>query len=155
MNCTGCGASIEAGNQYCSNCGKRTGTESPWSLETPPTDGGRYTSGIVADILLSLITCGIYGLFWQARQMRALNHLLREERFSFIKWLLLTLITCGIYHIYYEYLMGQAIMEVQRRMGRPVSSDLPLLSVLLAIFGFSIAADAVQQNEINKFFSRP
>jgi hypothetical protein len=113
---------------------------------------GQYTSSIVKDIILSIITCGIYSLFWQARQMRAVNYLLEEEKYNFWKWFLLTIITCGIYHIYYEYMMAQSIMEVQRRFGRPISNNLHVLSVVLAIFGLHIVTDAVQQDEINRLF---
>ncbi len=114
----------------------------------------RYSSSIAKDIILSLITCGIYYLFWQERQMKAMNYLLEEEKFSFIKWFFLSIITCGIYHIYYEYVFGQAVMEAQRRHDRPVSSYLHLLSVGLAIFGLNIVADAIQQEEVNKLFGR-
>ena len=114
----------------------------------------KFTSSIVKDIILSLITCGIYYLFWQERQMKAVNYLLDEDKYSFIKWFLFTIITCGIYHIYYEYIFGQSIMEAQRRLDRPVSANLHLLSVGLAIFGLNIVADAIQQDEINKLFGR-
>lgn len=114
----------------------------------------QYTSSIVKDIILSIITCGIYYLFWQARQMRAVNYLLEEEKYSFWKWFLLTIITCGIYNIYYEYIMAQSIMEVQRRLDRTISSNLHILSVILAIFGLNIVTDAIQQDEINRLFGR-
>jgi hypothetical protein len=112
----------------------------------------KYTSSIVKDIILSIITCGIYYLFWQAREMGAVNYLLEDEKYNFWKWLLLTIITCGIYHIYYEYILAQSIMEVQRRLGRPVSGNLHILSVILAIVGLNIVADAIQQDEINRLF---
>jgi hypothetical protein len=112
----------------------------------------RFTSSIAMDIVLSIITCGIYGLFWTARQMKAVNHLLGWDKFSFVKWLLLSLVTCGIYHIFYEYSMAQSIVEVQEKAGRSMSSSLPVISVLLAIIGLHIVADAIQQDEINKLF---
>ena len=114
----------------------------------------KYASSIVKDIILSVITCGIYYLFWQAREMKAVNYLLEEDRYSFIKWFFLTIITCGIYHIYYEYIIAQSIMDVQRLLNRPVSNNLHLLSVGLAVFGLNIVADAIQQDEINKLFGR-
>jgi hypothetical protein len=114
----------------------------------------RYTSSIVKDIILSIITCGIYYLFWQAREMGAVNYLLEEGKYNFWKWFLLTIITCGIYHIYYEYILAQSIMEVQGRLGRPVSNNLHILSVVLAIFGLNIVADAIQQDEINRLFGK-
>lgn len=107
---------------------------------------------IVVSILLCLITCGIYNLFWNAKQMEVVNGLLGREEFSFVKWLLLTLITCGIFHIYYEYLMGEAILELQRKANRHESQTLPPISIMLTIFGFSIAVDAIQQHEINKLY---
>jgi hypothetical protein len=114
----------------------------------------QYTSSIVKNIILSIITCGIYYLFWQAREMRAVNYLIEEEKYNFWKWFFLTIITCNIYHIYYEYIFAQSIMEVQRKLCRPISSNLHILSVILAIIGLSIVADAIQQDEINGLFGR-
>jgi hypothetical protein len=114
----------------------------------------KYSSSIAKDIIFSLITCGIYYLFWQERQMKAVNYLIEEDKYSFIKWLFLSIITCGIYHIYYEYILAQSIMEAQQKLGKPVSSNLNLLSVGLAIFGLNLVADAIQQDEINKVFGR-
>jgi hypothetical protein len=116
-----------------------------------PIDSAQATSNIAVDILLTLLTCGIYNFFWQARQMRVVNALLGQERFRFWSWLLLTLITCGIYHIYHEYVMGQAITEVQRDAGKDVD-NLALISLLLSAIGLWIVTDAVQQHEINRLF---
>jgi len=121
-------------------------------LSEPPS--GTLTSNIALDVILSVITCGIYWFFWQARQMRAINHLLGQERYSFWLWFFLTLITCGLYHIYYEYYMAQGIVEAQDSRGYLRSKDLPVLSLILTIIGLNIVTDAIQQNEINKFFGK-
>ena len=112
----------------------------------------RAVSNVAADILLTLVTCGIYDLFWQARQFRVLNAFLGRNQFRFWVWLLLTLITCGIYHIYNEYLMARAITTVQRTLGKAPTENLPLISLGLSIFGLTLVADAIQQSEINRFF---
>lgn len=114
----------------------------------------QYVSNIVTDIILSIITCGIYALFWQARQIRALNYLLGVEKYNFLKWLLLSIITFGIYNFYHEYLMAQSINELQQKFGKPISAGLPVLSVVLTFFGWGIVTDAIQQSEINKIFGR-
>ncbi|HEY3275436.1 MAG TPA: DUF4234 domain-containing protein [Syntrophorhabdaceae bacterium] len=119
-----------------------------------PGGGEKFVSSILLDIILWIITCGIYGLFWTARQMKAVNYLLGREKFSFLKWLLFCLITCGIYHIFYEYSMAQSLVEVQGRLGRPVASSLPVISVILSVIGLYIVADAIQQDEINRLFGR-
>ncbi len=114
----------------------------------------QFTSSIAKDIIFCIITCFIYNVFWQAREMRAINYLLGEERYSFVKWALLTLITCGIYHIYFQYIFARSIMETQTKHGIMVSANIDAMSVFLTIFGLSIVADAIQQKEINKFFGK-
>lgn len=86
--------------------------------------------------------------------MRAINYLLGEERYSFVKWALLTLITCGIYHVYFQYIFARSLMEAQTKHGIMVSANIDAMSVFLTIFGLSIVADAIQQKEINKFFGK-
>jgi hypothetical protein len=114
-----------------------------------------YTSSIAKDIVLSLITCGIYYMFfWQRRKINTVNYLLGKEEYSFGKWFLLSLITCGIYHIYHEYVMAQSIIEIQKKLSRPESANLPLLSIILTIFAIGIIADAIQQSELNKIFGK-
>ncbi len=109
-------------------------------------------SNIATDIVFSLITCGIYNLFWQARQFRALNAFKGSEEFRFWSWFFLTLITCGIYHVYTQYRMGAVITEINRKIGNPPNENLALISLLLSIFGLVLVADAIQQSEINGFF---
>lgn len=117
--------------------------------------GEKFVSSIAKDIIFTVLTCGIYGIFWQFRQMKAMNYLLEKERYSPIKWLLLAIITCGIYHFFHEYMMAQSINEVQQKFEKQVSKDLPMLSVILTIFSAGIATDAIQQLEINKIFEKP
>ena len=78
------------------------------------------------------------------------NILLDREEFSFGKWFGFAIITCGLYHIYHEYIFGQGIDEAQQKHNVPIKADnLPVLSIVLAIFGLSLISDAIQQKEIN------
>ncbi len=108
---------------------------------------------ILAGILLSLITCGIYGLYWQYKQMETLNAWLKRDEYSFWQWFFFYLLTCGIYGIYYEYRMASGINEVQENNKLRVDTSLPATCVLLAIFGVGIASLAIQQHHINKFYN--
>ncbi len=107
---------------------------------------------LVAGILLSLVTFGIYGLYWQYKQMVTLNAWLGRNEYSFWLWLFLSIITCGIFGIYYEYKMAVGINEVQAGNDLESNSDLPVICVLLAIFGLGIASLAVQQYQINRLY---
>jgi hypothetical protein len=113
-------------------------------------------SEIWIDIVLTLLTCGIYGLFWQARQFRVLNGFLGYERYNFMVWLLLTVVTCGVYHIINQYMMARSINAIQHERNIPVNSSLPGLSVVLSIIFYSVLGsfivDALHQNEINEFY---
>ena len=122
------------------------------TLQSYPIEPARAKSSVALDLLLTLVTCGVYNLFWQARQFRALNAFLGVKRFRFWSWLFLTLLTCGGYHVYTEYVIGQSITQIQRSLGRAVSTNLPLVCLVVSILGLTPAADAIQQHEINAFF---
>ena len=116
----------------------------------PQFEGQR---NIGVGILLTLITCNIYGLYWQYKQMQILNAWLESDQFSFWKWLFLGIITCGIYVVYEEYKMGEAINTIQHRNNFFVTSNLPIICLLLTLFGMGLVTTAIQQHHINKFYS--
>lgn len=109
-----------------------------------------WSANIPLYLILTLVTAGIFNLFWNWRQMQACNALLGRREFSWLRWVVLSLLTFLLYHIYYQYKMGAAIVEIQRESGAPVFEELPLVSLLATIFGFSIAADCIHQYELNK-----
>lgn len=104
-------------------------------------------------ILFTLLTCGIYGLYWQYKQMEILNAWLERDEYSFWQWFFLSIITCGLYAVYYEYKMAKGIIEIQEENDFRVSDDLPVICIILSIVGLSIASLAIQQSNINKFYS--
>jgi len=103
-------------------------------------------------ILFTILTCGIYGLYWQYKQMETLNAWLKRDDFSFWVWFLLSIITCGIFAIYYEYKMAKGINEIQEDNGFRVNSDLAVICILVSLFGLWIASQAIQQSAINRFY---
>ena len=116
-----------------------------------PEYEGRRSIGL--GILLTLITCGIYGLYWQYKQMAILNAWLGSNEFSFWKWFFLTIITCGIYEVYEEYKMGQSINTVQSKNNFFVTSNLSIICLLLTLFGLGLVTTAIQQHHINNFYT--
>jgi len=109
---------------------------------------------IAIAILLSIVTCGIYILYWQYKQIRILNAWLDRDEYSFVVWLLLSIVTCGIFGVYYEYKMARGINEVQQTNGFQVNKDLALICLLLAVCGLSLVSLAIQQAEINNFYGQ-
>lgn len=109
-----------------------------------------YEDNIALGIILSIVTCGLYNLWWNNRQMAALNKLLGREEYSFVVWLVLAIVTCGLYHLYYEYKMGSHLKQIMHDNGYEVNDNLAILGLVLSVFGLSVVCDAVYQNEINK-----
>ena len=102
-------------------------------------------------VILSIITCGIYGLVWQYKQMKVLNSWLNRKEYSFGKWLLLSIITCGIYGVYNEYKMARGIIEVQQQ-NKLLVNNVATICLIMTLIGLSIVSMAIQQTEINKFY---
>ena len=88
---------------------------------------------IAEGIILTLITCGIYNLFWNWHQMETCNELVCREEFSVGKIYLLSLVTCGIYFVYYQYCMGGVIVEIQRKRSEAPYENLPIVSLFLSL----------------------
>jgi hypothetical protein len=113
---------------------------------------GTAEGNIAMDVVFTIITCGIYGLFWQNRIFKAVNALIGEQKYSFWPWFLLSLITCGLYNIYAQYQVGTSLHEGLKSEGLPGNDSLSLLGLVLSIFGLQLVVLAIDQNEINKLY---
>lgn len=99
-------------------------------------------------IILSILTCGIYGIYWFICLNNDANTASNTFGTSGGMAFLLTLVTCGIYGIYWAYKQGEKIDAAKNRRGIP-SSNSGILYLLLSLFGLSIVAWALMQNELN------
>ena len=105
---------------------------------------------IVVCILLSLITCGLYGIYWMIVLNDDTNSLSGRQGPSGGMVFLFTLITCGIYGLFWMYQMGNAVEMLHDQHGEPRGSA-PVVYLLLSLFGLGIVAYALLQNELNKY----
>ena len=104
-------------------------------------------------IILSILTCNLYGIYWFICLTDEANALSGDHKTSGGMAFLLTLITCNIYGIYWAYKMGEKLDMVKRARGIP-SSDSGVLYLILALI-FPLAGWALMQNEINKLIDGP
>ncbi|MGI5971692.1 MAG: DUF4234 domain-containing protein [Oscillospiraceae bacterium] len=102
---------------------------------------------IALNIILTIITCGIYGLYWLVCLTDDTNRLAGVYGTTGGTALLLTLVTCGIYGLYWAYVRGELIDRVKQSRGIPAGNG-GILYLLLFIFG-GVIAYAVIQHEIN------
>ncbi len=104
---------------------------------------------IAVCIILSIVTCGIYGLYWFVCLSDDTNRISGDAYgTSGGMALVLTIITCNIYGIYWAYKQGEKIDRAKMNRGLP-SGNNGVLYLILTLFGFSIIAWALMQNELN------
>ncbi len=103
---------------------------------------------IVTCIVLSIITCGIYGIFWFISLTDDVRVVSGDTRLSGGKAFLFTIITCGIYGYYWAYIMGKAMMQAKSSNDLP-AEDNSLIYLLLQIFGLGIVNYCLIQNDLN------
>jgi len=108
---------------------------------------------IALGIVLSILTCGLYNIYWNAKQFRAMNALLGREEYKFWFWLLLSILTCGVFHVYYEYKMGSDLQEYLKTRGLQVSPNLAIIGLVLSCLGLTVVSDAIYQHELNRLIS--
>ncbi len=100
-------------------------------------------------IIFTIITCGIYGLYWFVCLTDETNAIAEENGTSGILALILTIVTCGIYGFYWAYKCGEKIDRAHNLRNEPASNG-GILYLIVYIFG-GIITYALVQNEINKF----
>lgn len=99
-------------------------------------------------ILLSLVTCGIYSIYWFIKLTDEANYLSGEMSTSGGLAFLFSLVTCGIYSIFWAYNIGKKMMEAQRKAGM-IPNDNSILYIILSVLGLQIVVFAIVQSDIN------
>ena len=104
---------------------------------------------IAVCIILSIVTCGIYGIYWFIVLSNDTNTVSNAENatsggVAFV----LSLITCNIYGLYWAYKQGEKIDKAKTDRGIP-SSNSGVIYLILCFVGLGIVAEALMQNELN------
>lgn len=156
--CPRCGATCADNDRFCPNCSaplptySQPGSQGPRYEQAPPR-GPVYQNGyprpsrsIALAIILSLITCGIYYIYWWVVLNDEINRLTGDTAApSGIVVFLLSLVTCGIYGLYWAYVMGRKAAYLNG------TTDSGILNLLIALFGFPIINLALFQDAVNRY----
>lgn len=105
------------------------------------------TRNVVSVLILSIITCGIYSIYWYYVNTEALNEKDSEEPLmNYIVAILLGVVTCGIYEIYWLY-------KFYKKMDKVTGTNNCLLNFLLSIFLTSLVGVAIAQSSVNDYIA--
>lgn len=103
---------------------------------------------IAKAIIFTILTCGLYNLYWFAKMNDDILYLSDEDGPSGGLALLLTIVTCGIYGIYWCYQSGKRMVIAQERH-QMHPTDNSILYLVLSILGLMLVSEAILQTEIN------
>lgn len=171
--CKYCGSQNDDQNRFCIHCGaaleqadsnaaanasmkrehfERARTERRAEEATKDDRGERiiYTNvaprSIALSIILSIVTCGIYMLYWQYKLNDEVNDMAEDPAaLGGGMVVILSIITFGIYNLYWFYKMGQKCDYIRQQ-----DSYSSILYLVLGVFGLGIVSFALIQDSINK-----
>jgi Na+/H+ antiporter NhaC len=92
-------------------------------------------------ILLSIITCGIYGIYWLIMLNDETNYVSGHQQDG---------TSGGVYGYYWCYKQGEKLNEAKMQRGIMIDTSASVIYLVLSIFGLSIVAYALMQSELNK-----
>lgn len=179
--CNNCGQQNADDARSCTNCGQAftgQGSSNPFSTPPPsqqqeqqqspwgtPSYGApmqpRPGAGLLAVgekrepvtvILLSLVTCGIYAIWWYYTMATEIKNSLGREDLNPGMDLLLMFVTCGIWGIiafYYKY--PKLMVDMQQRVGLPVN-DISTMTLIFA-FVFGPVSIFMIQDQLNTIWN--
>lgn len=106
---------------------------------------------IPLSIILSIVTVGLYAFYW-IYTLTEDAHAAAGERTTASGGMviLFSLISCGIYSFYWLYKMGETIVMAKQRRNMTADTNLPIIYLVLALFGFGIVSYALIQSALNE-----
>lgn len=177
MYCPKCGTACDDGSKFCPSCGAPVQPEQQGNpnyqqqyyqqgnpnYQQPGGPYGGMPGGFRAPIqnrnialcvVLSIVTCGIYGIYWLICMVNDLNTACGtpDDTSGGIVFLL-GLVTCSIYLIYWFYKAGEKVNVVRQRNGASTDNSAGLLYMILCFFGLQIVSVCLIQSELNNVAS--
>lgn len=164
--CPNCGTQCEDDASFCPNCGNRV--DSPANSGAGEQNNGQYQQqngpqyppqngyapvppqiaprNLAVCVILSIVTCGIYSIYWLVKLNDEINYISGEPKptSGIVVWLL-GIVTCGIYYLYWYYRMGEKCDRIKGASGG--SSN--ILYLVLGIFGLGIVNYCLMQDTVN------
>jgi len=155
--CPSCGAQVPENNAFCPNCGAQISSQA--TNQQTNQNNNQYMGAvqvenvnIVTALILTIVTCGIYGIIWFIKIVDSVNVICNDNdsKNSGGMVFLLTLVTCGIYGIIWFYTAGKRMELAGRNRGVQIS-DNSVVYLILELVGLGIVNYCLLQSDLNKF----
>lgn len=104
---------------------------------------------IVTCIILFIVTCGFYGIYWLYCIISDINTISGDpDSMSPIVVILLSFVTCGIYLLFWVYKAGALLDKKAIEAGR-ASESRAMIYLILTLFFLGIVTCVLMQDSIN------
>lgn len=143
MKCTNCQNELIENNSFCQVCGQKAIDTSSKSKSLLI---GINERSIGISIFLTLITLGIYGIYWKYLLVKNTRAITRNE--SSCVGEMLCLLFVPFYSMYWWYTRGKLVNNEFSKRGYNVTSS-GAIFLVLCIFVLDIVASAIMQNDFN------
>lgn len=150
--CSKCGNELKKKDIYCPNCGTRVVKEDDSVKESIKLNTNITKKDIATQIILSVLTCGIYSLYWLSTITDDINNLLDDKsNTSGVTVILLSILTCGLYLIYWNYDIGKKLSMLGEKYNIEVNNNGSLIYMILSICKLDLVSYILIQSDLNKF----
>lgn len=105
---------------------------------------------IVLYVILSILTCGLWGLVWFFQLGGDIQALRGDDKPNTLVDFLLTIVTCGLWGFYVAYQWPTLLQDPLRARGVHVDNNLPVICLVLCFFGFQIVSMILMQSAANQ-----
>lgn len=123
--------------------------------ENNSVPNGLQTKSIVLSIVLMIVTCGLYGIYWLYCVVRDVNALSGQQKKEILLdpflVVILSFVTCGIYGLYVYWKVAKLIANLEYENYKP--ADDSIIVLIVAIFGLPIISLGILQSSINEIIT--
>lgn len=99
---------------------------------------------VVLCILFSIITVGIYGIYWYVCLTNDTNKLSKYKTAGGVAAIFFTIITVGIYGFYWYFMLGKKVGDFDG------GSSNGVLYLILSLFGLGFISQILAQGALNR-----
>lgn len=102
---------------------------------------------IAVAVILSLVTCGLYSIYWMIKMNDEINTLAGEPNAtSGAMVFVLSIVTCGIYSLFWVFKMGERCDRIKGTEG----GNSNILYLVITLLSLGIVVYCLMQDTINK-----
>jgi hypothetical protein len=157
--CSKCGGQMDDNTNICPSCGHNESSQQsqqPGNIQQQPGVYGQSPQGKerspVTVIVLSIITCGIYALYWHYVIGKEINDVLGKDAVNPI--LVFVSIICFPVMYYYMYTIDKAMVEIAEQKNRAYSSNFALWIICSILAGVGLYIEMFQvQTTLNEVYT--